>query len=379
MEERPFEVGAAGGILHGHVSGNGSPALLLHGGPGLADYTAGCAAELDRTFTIFRYTQRGALPSTVGPPYSVETHMADAIAVLDAFGLEQAWAIGHSWGGHLALHLAVAHPERLYGVVCIDPLGASAKVIPEFQENLLRALSEAERARAKELDELAERGEASHEELLELRQLVWPFYFADPASAPPPLTGARQPGLPGRDPPLGQRALRGGHAQQGAAGRGAAGALRARRPGSAASASLARDGEADPRGQGRPHSGLRPLPLARAARLHWPARPGADRPALTAVGCLDGVRDAGDPRRPGARSRHRSGDHADLPDLDVRAGAGRRQQGLRLLARREPDPRGARDGAREPRGRRRTASRSPRASGRRRRCSISSTRASGSS
>ena len=193
MEERPFEVGAAGGILHGHIRGNGSPALLLHGGPGLSDYTVGCAAELDRTFTIFRYTQRGALPSTVGPPYSVETHMADAIAVLDAFGLEQAWAIGHSWGGHLALHLAVAHPERLHGVVCIDPLGASAKVIPEFQENLLRALSEAERARAKQLDELAERGAASHEELRELRQLVWPFYFADPASAPPPLTGAPSP------------------------------------------------------------------------------------------------------------------------------------------------------------------------------------------
>jgi proline iminopeptidase len=190
MEERPFEVGAAGGILHGHVRGNGAPALLLHGGPGLADYTIGCAAELDRIFTILRYTQRGAPPSTVGPPYSVETHMADALAVLDAFGLEQAWAIGHSWGGHLALHLAVAHPDRLYGVVCIDTLGASARVIPEFQENLLRGLDEAERERAKELDGLADRGEATTEELLERQQLVWPFYFAEPASAPPLLIGS---------------------------------------------------------------------------------------------------------------------------------------------------------------------------------------------
>ncbi len=144
-------------------AGNGSPALLLHGGPGLPDYTERAARPSSTgPSRIFRYTQRGALPSTVGPPYSVETHMADALAVLDAFGLEQAWAIGHSWGGHLALHLAVAHPERLYGVVCIDTLGASATVIPEFQENLLRALSEAERARAKELDGLAERGAASH-------------------------------------------------------------------------------------------------------------------------------------------------------------------------------------------------------------------------
>ena len=36
--------------------------------------------------------------------------------MLDAFGIERAWAIGHSWGGHLALHLLVTHPERLHGV-----------------------------------------------------------------------------------------------------------------------------------------------------------------------------------------------------------------------------------------------------------------------
>ena len=103
------------------------PALLLHGGPGLPDYMDGCAAELGNLFTTIRYTQRGVAPVDVGGPYTVEAHMADALAILDAFGLEQAWAIGHSWGGHLALHLAVAHPERLYGIVCVDPLGASAR------------------------------------------------------------------------------------------------------------------------------------------------------------------------------------------------------------------------------------------------------------
>ena len=80
-----------------------------------------------------------------------------------------------------------------------------------------------------------------------------------------------------------------------------------------------------------------------------------------------GLRDARDPRRPGARPDDGRGDDADLPDLDLRAGGGRRPQGLRLLAHRQPDAHGARDLPREPRGRRRTATPSRPGSARRRR------------
>ena len=97
--------------------------------------------------------------------------------------------------------------------------------------------------------------------------------------------------------------------------------------------------------------------------------PGATRPARTRrstslatflgaerttphLGSRDAVRDAGDPRRPGARPRHRRDHDADLPDLDVRAGGGRRPQGLRLRTRREPDAHGAPGVHRLARGRR---------------------------
>ncbi len=143
MREERFEVPVAGGVLAGHRGGDGPPALLLHGGPAVADYTEGCAAELSGVFETIRYTQRGVPPSVVAPPYSIESHLADALAVLDFFGLDRAWAIGHSWGGHLALHLAVAHPERLLGIVCIDPLGAYGEIFEEFGVNLRRALSPA--------------------------------------------------------------------------------------------------------------------------------------------------------------------------------------------------------------------------------------------
>jgi pimeloyl-ACP methyl ester carboxylesterase len=185
MPEKPFELEIGDGTLFGSFGGTGIPALLLHGGPGLPDYMEGCAAELGNLFTTIRYTQRGTLPSTVGGPYTVETHMADAIAVMDLFGQERAWAIGHSWGGHLALHLAVAYPERIYGIVCIDPLGASLKVLPGYIEALLAKLTPENAARVTEIEERSEAGEATEEEELEQSRLLWPVKFADPASAPP--------------------------------------------------------------------------------------------------------------------------------------------------------------------------------------------------
>jgi proline iminopeptidase len=183
--ERQVEVPIDGGVLRGHRGGEGRPALLLHGGPAMSDYTDELAQELHGVFDAIRYTQRGTPPSTVGPPYSIESHMADALTILDHVGLEQAWAIGHSWGGHLALHLAVAHPERLLGIVCVNPLGASGEVFEEFGENLRRGLSEEQIQLIDEIEARRQERKATPEELLERWRLLWPKYFADPKTASP--------------------------------------------------------------------------------------------------------------------------------------------------------------------------------------------------
>jgi len=151
VSETPFEVAIPGGVLHGHVGGEGPPALLLHGGAAVTDYTDGCARELDGVFRTMRYQQRGTYPSVADPPYSIEAHVADAVRVLDRFEIDRGWAIGHSWGGHLALHLAVSHPERLLGVVCVAPLGAFRDVLAEQDANLRRGLTEAQIARVEEV------------------------------------------------------------------------------------------------------------------------------------------------------------------------------------------------------------------------------------
>jgi pimeloyl-ACP methyl ester carboxylesterase len=190
LEER-FEIAVDGVVLRGHRGGTGAPALLLHGGAAVPDYLAECAGRLDGLFSTIRYTQRGTPPSDEGPPYSVEAHMADALGLVDAFGIDRAWAIGHSWGGHLALHLLVAHPERLLGVLCIDPLGADPSVFAEQDANLRRGLTEEQRARIDEVERRRRTGEVTEAELVERFELIWPQFFAgrEPALPPPARIG----------------------------------------------------------------------------------------------------------------------------------------------------------------------------------------------
>jgi proline iminopeptidase len=185
VSEPTFAVRVDGGAIGGWDAGDGPAALILHGGPGLSDYTESLAEEL-AGFRTIRYQQRGLPPTTVNGTASVESHVADALAVLDGLGIEHAWVIGHSWGGHLAMHLAVAAPARLLGAIIIDPLGA----VPDGGEaelgaSLTSRLSPETAARVEEMDARLLQGEGTEADGAEMLRLVWPYYFASPESAPP--------------------------------------------------------------------------------------------------------------------------------------------------------------------------------------------------
>ena len=186
VSEREFRALVAGGEIVGWMRGSGPPALLLHGGPGMSEYLADLAEEVSPVVTVARYQQRGLPPSVVDGDRTVEGHVADAVAVLDALGWDKAWVIGHSWGGHLAMHLAVAHPDRLLGVVAFDALGA----VPDgggeaLGERLMAPLTAEQRAWVEEYSAREEAGEGTAEESLEVLRVLWPYYYGDPASAPP--------------------------------------------------------------------------------------------------------------------------------------------------------------------------------------------------
>jgi proline iminopeptidase len=171
---------ADGKVLGGWLGGAGPRVLLLHGGPGLSfEYLDALADEIGDGYEVAAFQQRGLAPSTVAGPFDVETAIADVIAVLDALEWDRAWLVGHSWGGHLLLHLLVAARRRLRGGLAIEMLGAVGDGgMGTFEAELFARTPENDRRRSQELDDRAMRGEGTPEDALEGMRLVWPAYFA---------------------------------------------------------------------------------------------------------------------------------------------------------------------------------------------------------
>ena len=182
------EFEAMGGAIRGWQRGDGDTlALVLHGGPGMTDYTEDLADEVAAGMgagsRIVRYQQRGLSPSTLAGPFTVAQAVDDLIAVLDHLGAADGLLVGHSWGGHLAMHAACAHPERVSGLVLIDSLGA----IGDGGEGTMEAvISDRIGADAqRRYDELGESENRSDEDEVAMLAIAWPGYFSDPAAAAP--------------------------------------------------------------------------------------------------------------------------------------------------------------------------------------------------
>ncbi len=121
---------AAGYRTNLHERGEGAPVLLIHGsGPGVTAWAnwRGIIPQLAQTRRViapdmlgFGYSERPA-----DARYSQQRWVEHALGVLDALGVEQADIVGNSFGGALALALAIAHPERVRRLVLMGSVGVS--------------------------------------------------------------------------------------------------------------------------------------------------------------------------------------------------------------------------------------------------------------
>src|SRR4051794_13113091 len=116
MRKTPFSAAGDRGELAGYRAGAGPRVLVLHGGPGLSmDYVEGLVGELVGHYEVAVFQQRGLAPSAENGPFTIPRAVADVAQVLKGLGWERSLLLGHSWGGHLALHVAVSRPELLAG------------------------------------------------------------------------------------------------------------------------------------------------------------------------------------------------------------------------------------------------------------------------
>jgi proline iminopeptidase len=176
--------------LAGWVTGHGREVLLLHGGPGMTDYMASLLPELGG-YRVASFQQRGVAPSTLNGPFDVPTLRDDVIDVLDTLGWETSTVIGHSWGGHLLLHVLAVAPSRVGAALVVDPLGVVGDGgYAAFEAELFRRLPVSTVARLKELEAFEEKRPLTTAEALEAMELAWPGYFSSLEKAQPiPQTG----------------------------------------------------------------------------------------------------------------------------------------------------------------------------------------------
>jgi pimeloyl-ACP methyl ester carboxylesterase len=74
-----------------------------------------------------RHDHRDTGRSSTSPPYALRELATDAVAVLDALGIERAHVVGMSMGGLLTQLLLLDHPDRLLSATlfCTGPLGGA--------------------------------------------------------------------------------------------------------------------------------------------------------------------------------------------------------------------------------------------------------------
>jgi pimeloyl-ACP methyl ester carboxylesterase len=103
--------------------GVSSPVVFLHEYAGDHRSWARQVVDLGADHRCIAYAARGYLPSDVPDSpsaYSWQRAVDDAIAVLDALGIERAHVVGLSMGGYTAVQLGLRHPDRVRSIMAVS-------------------------------------------------------------------------------------------------------------------------------------------------------------------------------------------------------------------------------------------------------------------
>jgi esterase len=116
--------------LYHEEHGQGAPIACIHGGGSSAVMWGDAVKELARLGRVISYDRRGCARSERPDPYertTVTEQADDAAALLDALEAAPAVVMGRSYGGAVAVDLALRYPDKVRALVLLegDALGLS--------------------------------------------------------------------------------------------------------------------------------------------------------------------------------------------------------------------------------------------------------------
>lgn len=120
-------------VTNYHDVGNGEPVFLIHGsGPGVTAYAnwGKVIPRLSPTRRViapdmvgFGYTERPA-----GIVYNMDVWIKQAVDLMDALNIDKADLVGNSFGGALAMAMAIRYPKRIRKLVLMGSMGINFNI-----------------------------------------------------------------------------------------------------------------------------------------------------------------------------------------------------------------------------------------------------------
>jgi pimeloyl-ACP methyl ester carboxylesterase len=137
-----FIDGADGALCASHTEGDGDPVLFVHSDAGVLHQWDQIRDHLDgRTTAAFDRRGHGRSIMPEGGKFDLDASAEDIEAVSQALWPNRRFVlVGHSGGALAAFAYSAAHPDRLLGLVLVDPPGDPSVYPPGMLDKTLEAL-----------------------------------------------------------------------------------------------------------------------------------------------------------------------------------------------------------------------------------------------
>jgi len=123
---REFWFDNRGVRLYGTERGEGPAIVMLHGGMATHEAALPLVAPLASRHRVITPDVRGNGKSWFAGPIAFDQLAEDVVALLDALDVSRAVVGGVSGGSGVAVRFALGHPDRLRGLVIVQPVYAGA-------------------------------------------------------------------------------------------------------------------------------------------------------------------------------------------------------------------------------------------------------------
>lgn len=170
------------GNIHFKSFGNGTPILIINGGPGLdcLGFENIASQFANRGFRAIIFDQTGTGKSTVSEKnaqtISMTTIVNDIEQIRKHLDIDQWIVFGQSFGGMVAAAYAHSYPERIHSLIFSSSAGLNLDFLQEFETQLHKQLTTSQIDSMRQLYTAIEQGDTTIETLQEYSEILAKAY-----------------------------------------------------------------------------------------------------------------------------------------------------------------------------------------------------------